>query len=164
MFEHIDHHEIFGSFMRYLSTYSSLSSLNCHKKKNTYQNRPRRKPENTEWKSTKIKEKQNKTTNNQWHAQSQQTSKPDHRESTIRWRILCMKLYYQLTLSWRRSLSYRNHSIDLRSKSMDWFLYDNSLRHERVKSKMQKSIGPNVKRARVSFMFTTLPKMTSKWN
>ena len=38
-----------------------------------------------------------------------------------------------LTLSWRRPLSYRNNSIDLRSKSMDWFLYGNGLRHERVK-------------------------------
>ena len=37
-----------------------------------------------------------------------------------------------LTLSWRRSISYRNQSIDLRSKSMDSFLYDISLRHERV--------------------------------
>ena len=37
-----------------------------------------------------------------------------------------------LTLSWRRPLSYRNQSIDLQSKSVDWFLYDNSLRHERV--------------------------------
>ena len=37
-----------------------------------------------------------------------------------------------LTLSWRRPLSYRNQSIDLRSKSMDWILYDNGLRHERV--------------------------------
>ena len=39
----------------------------------------------------------------------------------------------QLSLSWRRPLSYGNQSIDLRSKSMDWFLYDNGLRHERVK-------------------------------
>ena len=39
----------------------------------------------------------------------------------------------RLTLSWRRPLSYRNQSIDLHSKSMDWFLYDNCLRHERVK-------------------------------
>ena len=38
-----------------------------------------------------------------------------------------------LTRSWRRPLSYRNKSIDLLCKSMDWFLYDNSLRHERVK-------------------------------
>ena len=38
-----------------------------------------------------------------------------------------------LTLSWRRPLSYRNQSINLQSKSMDWFLYDNGLRHERVK-------------------------------
>ena len=38
-----------------------------------------------------------------------------------------------VTLSRRRPLSYRNQSIDLQSKSMDWFLYDNGLRHERVK-------------------------------
>ena len=38
-----------------------------------------------------------------------------------------------LTLSWRRPLSYRNQPIDLQSKSMDWFLYNNGLRHERVK-------------------------------
>ena len=32
-------------------------------------------------------------------------------------------------------LSYRNQPIDLRSKSMDWFPYDNGRRHERVKEK-----------------------------
>ena len=37
-----------------------------------------------------------------------------------------------LTLSWQRSLSYRNQSVDLESKSVDWFLYDSKLRHERV--------------------------------
>ena len=37
-----------------------------------------------------------------------------------------------LTLSWRRSLSYKNQSIGL-LKSMDWFLYDRNLRHERIK-------------------------------
>ena len=44
--------------------------------------------------------------------------------------------HYQayLTLSWRSSLSYRNQSSDLQSKSMDWFPYDRYLRHERVKS------------------------------
>ena len=36
----------------------------------------------------------------------------------------------QITLSWRRPLSYKNQSTDLQSKSMDWFLYDNGLRHE----------------------------------
>ena len=30
-------------------------------------------------------------------------------------------------------LSYRKQSIDLQSKSMNWLLYDNGLRHERVK-------------------------------
>ena len=38
-----------------------------------------------------------------------------------------------LTLSWRRPLSYRNQSTDLLWKSLDWFLYDNGLHHERVK-------------------------------
>ena len=30
-------------------------------------------------------------------------------------------------------LSYRKQSIDLQSKSKDWFLYDTDLRHEKVK-------------------------------
>ena len=38
-----------------------------------------------------------------------------------------------LNLSWWTSLSYRNQSFDLQSKSMDWFLYDRDLHHERVK-------------------------------
>ena len=46
----------------------------------------------------------------------------------------CKEWRGYLTLSWRRPWSYRNQSIGLRSKSMDWFLYDNCLRHERVKS------------------------------
>ena len=33
-----------------------------------------------------------------------------------------------------RSLSYRNRSIDLLSKSMDWFLYDRDFRHEKINS------------------------------
>ena len=43
-----------------------------------------------------------------------------------------------LTLSWWRPLSYRNQSIDLQSKSVDWFLYDNGLRHERLKMARKK--------------------------
>ena len=39
----------------------------------------------------------------------------------------------RLTLSWRRCLSSRNKSTDLQGKSMDWFLYDRELRHERAK-------------------------------
>ena len=38
-----------------------------------------------------------------------------------------------LTLSWRTPLSYRNQSIDLLCKSIDWFLHDNSFRHLKVK-------------------------------
>ena len=35
-----------------------------------------------------------------------------------------------LTLSWWRSLSYRNQTIDLLCKLMDWFLYNRDVRHE----------------------------------
>ena len=37
-----------------------------------------------------------------------------------------LSVYYQFNLivSWRRSLSYKNQSIYLQSKSMNWFLYD----------------------------------------
>ena len=38
-----------------------------------------------------------------------------------------------LTLSWRRFLSYRNQFSELFCKSMDWFLYDGDLCHEKVK-------------------------------
>ena len=57
--------------------------------------------------------------------------------------VTCLKLLFiatlavsdatWLTLSWRRSLSYRNQSIELHFKSMDCFLYDRHLRYERVK-------------------------------
>ena len=39
---------------------------------------------------------------------------------------------YALTLSLLRSLSYRNQSINLQRKSMDWFVYDRDHCHERV--------------------------------
>ena len=42
-----------------------------------------------------------------------------------------------LTLSWRGPLSYRNQYIDLQNKSMDWFLYDNGLRHESVNKELK---------------------------
>ena len=46
----------------------------------------------------------------------------------------CTKLALcSLTLSRRKSLSYRNQLIDLLCESMDWFLYDRDLRHEKVK-------------------------------
>ena len=42
----------------------------------------------------------------------------------------------ELILSWQRSLSYRNQSADLLCKSMDWFLYDRDLRHQRVNTNL----------------------------
>ena len=47
----------------------------------------------------------------------------------------CILKTLTLTPSWRRQLSYRTQSIDLLRKSMDWFLYENGCRHERVKDK-----------------------------
>ena len=39
------------------------------------------------------------------------------------YRILSKQIFATLTISGRRSLSYRNQSIDLQNKYMDWFLY-----------------------------------------
>ena len=42
------------------------------------------------------------------------------------------EINWALTNSWKRFLSYRNKTIDLQCKSMDWFLYGMGSRHERV--------------------------------
>ena len=61
-----------------------------------------------------------------------------HKSFLVSWRFLWrikspQGLQVCLTLPWRRPISYRNQSIDLRGKSMDWFLYDIGVRHERFK-------------------------------
>ena len=43
------------------------------------------------------------------------------------------KTSFFLSLSWRRFQSYRNQSVDLQSKSLNWLLYDRDSRHEKVK-------------------------------
>ena len=48
---------------------------------------------------------------------------------------------YELTLSRRRPISYRNQSIDLLCKSMDWFLYHIALRRERIKHLTRPRLG-----------------------
>ena len=60
--------------------------------------------------------------------------KVEHIGFSVRHTLFYVLSLYLLTLSWRRPLLYRNQSIDVQSKSMDWFLYDNGLRHERVKN------------------------------
>ena len=55
-----------------------------------------------------------------------------------------------LTLSWRRSLSYRNQSTDLKSKSIDWFLYDKGLRHESIKKNFKKNLCTASKNLKIS--------------
>ena len=46
---------------------------------------------------------------------------------------MILRLLNCLTLSWRGSLSYRNQSVDLLSKSTHQFLYNRDLRNEKVK-------------------------------
>ena len=48
-----------------------------------------------------------------------------------------------LTHSRRRLLSYRKQSINLQSKSKDWFLYDRGIRHERVNALLLVCIHPD---------------------
>ena len=76
-----------------------------------------------------------------------------------------------LTLSWWRSLSYRNQFIDLKLKSVDWFLYDKDLRRERVKKQYETSFYMELgKEERVCSRnstfdcFSILPQMKQKWS
>ena len=67
-----------------------------------------------------------------------------------------------LTLSWRRLLSYRNQSIDLLGKSMDWFLYDKDLRHERMKKNIESNIFFEVQN--YYFVFESVLIFFFKWS
>ena len=70
-------------------------------------------------------------------------------------------IFDDLTLSRRRPISYRNQFIDLRSKSMDWFLYNVGLRHERVKLHAIKNIFYDKMDLRLfNFHVTTYSKST----
>ena len=59
----------------------------------------------------------------------------DQGDQNIRSKEIYWKKNIYLTLLWWRPLSYRNQSIDLQNKSMDWFLYDRNLRLERIQRK-----------------------------
>ena len=52
--------------------------------------------------------------------------------------------------------SYRNQSIDLIGKSMDWFIYDNGLRHERGKKVVSAFILPDLKNTDTTLTFKSL--------
>ena len=58
-----------------------------------------------------------------------------------------------LTLSWRKSLSYRNQSTDFYSKSIDWILYDRDLRHGRVKKMSSVSMNKSTNNSRFDHIF-----------
>ena len=68
------------------------------------------------------------------------------------WTIYVKIFKRVLTFSWRSSVPYRNQSIDLWSKLINWFLYHRDLRHERVK---------NVTSIWLSFGILELRKITS---
>ena len=55
-------------------------------------------------------------------------------ETSINWLFSLWGGHWSWTLSWRRSQSYKNQSVDLICKSVDWILYGRHLRHERDKS------------------------------
>ena len=63
-----------------------------------------------------------------------------------------------LTFLWRKSLSYRKQSTDLLCKSMDWFLYERDLRHERVKRHLEKTKGTKLS------VFWILNDLGCYWN
>ena len=56
---------------------------------------------------------------------------------TFKW-LLPKKYTPCLTLSWRRPPPYRNQSIDLLYKLMDWFLYERNPSHESAKRILSK--------------------------
>ena len=64
-----------------------------------------------------------------------------------------------LTLLWRRSLLYRNQSIDLQIKSMDWFLYDGDLRHKRVNELHKNTKTPAASVDVIPFRLKIYPKI-----
>ena len=72
------------------------------------------------------------------------TKKANYALQHVRTDSRCMWMKSVLNLSWQRSLLYRNPSIDLQNKSMDWFLYDENLRHERVNALLLACIHWNI--------------------
>ena len=67
------------------------------------------------------------------------------------WSYLCIIFDYFNSFM-TRLLSYRNQSTDLLRKSMDWFLYENGLRHERVNYLRLKIILTGISFTRETFL------------
>ena len=58
----------------------------------------------------------------------QKPKKANYALQHVRTESRCMRIKIVLNFSWRRSLLYRNQSIDLQNKSMDCFLFDMGFR------------------------------------
>ena len=82
----------------------------------------------------------------------------------LKTRTYVVKSFIYLPLSWRRPLSYRNQSIDLLGKSMDWFLYDNALRHERVNHQILEFAHFAVQKIQISGQYLKLDEMYASAN
>ena len=61
-------------------------------------------------------------------SQKQKPKKANYALQHVRTESRCMRIKIVLNFSWRRSLLYRNQSIDLQNKSMDCFLFDMGFR------------------------------------
>ena len=70
---------------------------------------------------------------------------------------LYLNIFIFLTRSRQRPISYRNQSIDLLCKSMDWFLYNIGLRRERGKDKYKSNIKGTIFELRSSPLFRDQP-------
>ena len=83
------------------------------------------------------------------------TSKTFVRRSLRHLNVLCTCIKsFELcwTPSWRRSLWYRNQSIDLQSKSIGWLLYNRVFRHKRVKANLERSTETHLEPSQTSNM------------
>ena len=79
-----------------------------------------------------------------------------------RYCIFCKTFHSSLlTLSRLRSILYRNQSIDLDSKSMNWFLYDKNLRHKRVN---RRPLNDCSGRLLLRFYYEKYPQFRSEFN
>ena len=85
----------------------------------------------SKWKNRNYKKKWRKKHGQIWRSTSRWTTRTF--KMLLQQKYKFTQWLLQLTLSWR-SLSCRNHSIDLFYKSVDWFLYDKHLLHGKIQT------------------------------
>ena len=82
------------------------------------------------WNMSKVNNSDNKTTS---IVNFEHVIAGWERSITLKWlNTFRSNVLIYLNLSWRRYLAYRNQSIDLQNKSIDWLQYYRNLLHEKV--------------------------------